>query len=97
MVHVDTKHNKRYENGSVDGDRFHCDCAFLYLPGLVWTGPHSHSLSELPVAAVAECALRGMPTNEPLLARSTTKSGCCLCMWKSFRSVFFSFVFSIFF
>ena len=24
---------------TVYGDRFHCECAFLYLPGLVWTGP----------------------------------------------------------
>ena len=28
-----------HENDSVDGDRFNCECAFLYLPGLVWTGP----------------------------------------------------------
>ena len=30
---------KRYENDSVDGDHFHCGCAFLHLPGLVWMGP----------------------------------------------------------
>ena len=45
---------KLYENDSVDGDRFHCECVFLYLPGLVWTGPHSHRLNDLPAAAVAE-------------------------------------------
>ena len=30
---------KLYENDSVAGDRVHCECTFLYLPGLVWTGP----------------------------------------------------------
>ena len=30
---------KRYENNSVDGDHFHCGCAFLHLPQLVWMGP----------------------------------------------------------
>ena len=54
---------KRYENDSADEDRFHCESAFLYLPGVVWTGPHSHSLSERPAAAVAECELRGTPTD----------------------------------
>ena len=26
---------------SVDGDCFVCECAFLYLPGLMWTWPES--------------------------------------------------------
>ena len=31
--------HKQYEIDSVDGDRFHCKCVFLCLPGQVWTGP----------------------------------------------------------
>ena len=38
---------KPYENDSVDGERFHCGCVFLYLPGLVWTGPETQSQSRL--------------------------------------------------
>ena len=41
---MDAKHS---ENDSVDGDRFHCGCALLHLPGLVWTGPETQSQSRL--------------------------------------------------
>ena len=30
---------KTFRYDSVDGDRFDCECAFLYLPGLMWTWP----------------------------------------------------------
>ena len=36
MWNVDAKHS---ENDSVNGGLFHCGCAFLHLPGLVWMGP----------------------------------------------------------
>ena len=36
---------KRYENDSVDGDRFHWGCAFLHLPGLVWGLRRNHKVA----------------------------------------------------
>ena len=41
---MDAKHS---ENVSVDGDRYHCRCEFLYLPALVWTEPETQSQSRL--------------------------------------------------
>ena len=34
---------KTFRYDSVDGDRFDCECAFLYLPGLMWTWPKAEA------------------------------------------------------